>query len=203
MKKLLFIACLLFLGISFNAKSQSSPLGPDKFSQMWNMSNTYFGTVKSTTEGNQLDTVTTGTTKYLTTSNWNSYNYDSARLTGLPGAGYLSFTISCLKGSSSADSILITPQQSFDGITWVTIPNSNLMTGTSSIAVTDSIGTSTAAITTSTYAITTKLVPTSTTVPVVASWNFVDCYALYYRLQCVATNAASVKGYFYFKPKLR
>lgn len=171
MKKIFLFLSLVCL--TLNVKAQSYAPGPDIRSQMWNTSNTYYGTVNTVTLGKQLDTVTNAT-KFFSISNWNSYNYDSARANAITTKGYISFGFSCLKGGASTDTVTVTIQQSPDGINdWADIPGITALT----------------------------VYPTSLTVPVTGAFNFTDAFSRFYRAKATAIAAASIRVDFNFRPK--
>jgi len=138
---------------------------------MWNISNTYYGTVNATTVGNQLDTIN-GATGYFTSSYWKS-NYDSARLSPLVRDGNLALDITCLRGGASTPTVTVTPQQSGDGITWCTIPGITVAT----------------------------LTPSSLTVPTTTAFNFLDIYGRFERLMVTSVNAAGCAAHLTYKQK--
>lgn len=161
---------LITLLLCATAMAQSST-NPDYFSQMWNISNTYYGTVNVNTVGNQLDTIN-GATGYFTSSYWKG-TYDSARLSPLYRDGNLGMDITCLRAGASTATVTVTPQQSGDGITWCTIPGITVAT----------------------------LTPSSLTVPVTTAFNFLDIYEKYYRFMVTTVNAAGCAAHLTYKQK--
>lgn len=159
MKKALF-AVLMILVIS--AKAQvSNPYPYAEFGYMPNLSNTYPNATNDTIKN---------TTAYFTTGKYGT--------NGLPvknptfGTGTISFVVSALKAQTTttvSPVVTVTPQASFDGTNWATIP----------------------AVTVAT------LTPTSASVAVTTMFEFTANYAPYYRMKIAATDTASVKNWFY------
>lgn len=168
MKNVLLIA-LLF--ISFAASAQST----GDYSQMWNTSSAYYGTVTSSTIGSQIDT-SAGATKYFTTSYWKKTTYDSARISPVRGNGIFSITFVSLKGgfvATASPTVVVTPEQSPNGIVWSAIPGQTAAT----------------------------VVPTSKTVAVNTSFNLSDVYNPYLRLKTVTTDTAAIQVFGVFKAR--
>jgi len=111
MKKLLFIL-LAFAGTA-QAQSPASN-GVDNWSQMWNTSSTYYGTVTTSNLGTQKDTTSGTTALYLTTSTWNGSTFAAMPVNG-DGYGELFVRVKKVTGT---DTITLTPVVSDDGVTY-------------------------------------------------------------------------------------
>lgn len=158
MKKIFAIIALLFSVSTFAQNSNPAPYS--LFGQMLNTSNSYAYATNDTSTG----------TLYLYTSKYNSSGLPA--VTPVIGTGTISFVVSTLKGSTTSTvnpTVTTTPQASFDGTNWATIPGVTVST----------------------------LTPTSASVAVTTMWEFSDNYGLYYRLKNVVTNdTASIKAWY-------
>lgn len=126
----------------------------------------------SNTHANCVNDTSTGTI-YLYTSKYDPTTFLPA-VTPVIGTGTISFIVSALHASTTSTvnpTVTTTPQGSFDGVRWATIPGVTVST----------------------------LTPTSASVAVTTKWEFTANNSLYYRLKNVVTNdTASITGYYYF-----
>ena len=145
MKKLLL--CLAIIGLSAirsNAQGviPGSATPYETWSQMWNTSSTYFGTVPtqgSNLIGKQLDTVTTSAAINLATTKFiagriGKVNLDTVIYDALPGGQGGSITFYCYtaKASGTVPHVLIQLQVSPDGLSWSNISGDSVTINPSS-----------------------------------------------------------------------
>ena len=175
MKHLLSIVMILCFCGSLNAQYIKPP---DRVGQMWNTSNTYYGTANSSTLYQQKDTAK-GATIYLTVSKWTitaSYTWAGPIVPlALNGTGTLAMDVATYKTAVLTPTITVTPQQSATGLSWDWAPVPGVTVAT--------------------------LSPTSTTTSTTVAFNITDATAQFYRLAIAATDTGCVQAYFNFKPK--
>lgn len=126
MKQIIFLLCLISISVASFAQGYTKPRSNtyEVYSQMWNTSNTYYSTPTAANLGTQKDT-SGAATVYLYTAALQSNGTFS--VSAVPdGSGTISFTAAVWKGQKVTTTVnplvVITPQASFDGIIFATIP---------------------------------------------------------------------------------
>lgn len=188
MKKLIIFALTMLLGSALVAQVQPVIGDGILYSQMWNMSNTYYNTVifnpnlSTYNLGSQLDTTSNTTPLYVQTATWKAgaVATDTCFPTPVNGCGSISINWSVLK-CTGTNTVTLTLYESPNGINWYPV-------------LTDGVGTSISAQ---------VCTPTSLTVAVTGGWDLALKLGRYYKVGAVGlgSTTSSLQVWFYYQRK--
>lgn len=142
MKRLLFRASTMILIalLIFSPPCAYAQVAPihnslEDYSQMWNTSNTYFGTITATGNsfgaqlGQQLDTGVNTTVLNLYSAVFKKGAVNTDTFTPAPLIGYGNVTLVCkILKCTGTPTVNVTPVGSLDGIGWAPIPGATVAT---------------------------------------------------------------------------